>query len=120
MAQLNGADILCSALQSEGVDLLFDLPGDPLGPLLGACHRAGIRRYSTFRHEQAAAMAAQAWSYITRRIGVAMVASGPGMTNAITALETARANGWPLLLVGGSSELQRRGRGEFQEAPQVE
>lgn len=120
MAQVNGAELLCRSLVSEGVDLLFDLPGDPMGPILFACHQQGIRRYTVFRHEQAAAMAAQAWSYVTRRIGVALVASGPGMTNAITALETARANCWPLLLIGGSSELRRRGRGDFQESPQVE
>lgn len=120
MAQVNGADILCKALRSEGVDLLFDLPGDPMVPILTSCHQQGIHRYTTFRHEQAVAMAAQAWSYITRRIGVALVASGPGMTNALTALETARTNCWPMLLIGGSSELQRRGRGDFQESPQVE
>lgn len=120
MSQVTGADILCKSLKAEGVDLLFDLPGDPMGPILMSCYQQGIARYSIFRHEQAAAMAAQAWSYITRRIGVALVASGPGMTNAITALETARTNCWPTLLIGGSSELRRRGRGDFQEAPQVE
>lgn len=120
MSQVTGADILCASLKAEGVDLLFDLPGDPMGPILMSCYQQGIERYSIFRHEQAAALAAQAWSYITRRIGVALVASGPGMTNALTALETARTNCWPTLLIGGSSELRRRGRGDFQEAPQVE
>jgi len=120
MSKVTGADILCKSLKAQGVDRLFDLPGDPMGPILMACYQQGIERYSIFRHEQAAAMAAQAWSYITRRIGVALVASGPGMTNALTALETGRTNCWPLLLIGGSSELRRRGRGDFQESPQVE
>ena len=76
-------------------------------------------RIFTFRHEQAAALAAQAWSYTTGRIGVAMVASGPAIADGVTALETARSNCWPFLLIGGSGDLRRRGRGDFQEAPQV-
>lgn len=79
-----------------------------------------MHNYSMFRHEQAIAMAAQAWSYITRRIGVAVAASGPAMTNATTALHTAGANGWPFLLIVGNGELRRRGRGDFQETPQAE
>ena len=73
-----------------------------------------------FRHEQASALAAQAYGYVTRKPSVAMVPSGPAMTNAITALETARSNCWPMLLIAGNGDLARRHRGDFQEAPQVE
>lgn len=118
MATISGGDLVVRALRSEGVDTVFNLPGDPMGTIYTACKTEDIRIF-TFRHEQAAALAAQAWSYTTGRIGVAMVASGPAMTNALTALETARSNCWPLLLIGGSGELRLRGRGDFQEAPQV-
>src|SRR5690554_5869026 len=74
----------------------------------------------SFRHEQAITMAAQAYSHVSKKIGVGVVASGPAMTNAITGLTTAWANGWPLLLIGGASEQAKRGLGDFQETPQVE
>jgi 2-hydroxyacyl-CoA lyase 1 len=118
MATMTGGSILMKALRNEGVDTVFNLPGDPMALVYEACKAESVRIF-TFRHEQAAALAAQAFSYTTGRIGVAMVASGPAMTNAVTALETARSNCWPMLLVGGSGDLRRRGRGDFQEAPQV-
>src|SRR5712692_10975830 len=118
MAPISGGSILVKALRNEGVDTVFNLPGDPMGTVYDACKTEAVRIF-TFRHEQATALAAQAWSYTTGRIGVAMVASGPAMTNAVTALETARSNCWPFLLIGGSGDLRRRGRGDFQEAPQV-
>jgi len=118
MALTNGGSILVKALRNEGVDTVFNLPGDPMALVYAACKEEDVRIF-TFRHEQAAGLAAQAWSYTTGRIGVATVASGPAMTNAVTALETARSNCWPFLLIGGSGDLRRRGRGDFQEAPQV-
>ena len=119
MATTNGGAVLIEALRRNGVDTLFDLPGDPMGAVLSAARQAGMQSYS-FRHEQAVAMAAQAYGYVSGRIGVGMVASGPAMTNAITGLTTAWANCWPMLLVGGASEAGRRGLGDFQETPQVE
>ncbi len=118
MAEIQGGAIVAQALKNEGVDTIFNLPGDPMGTILGACRREEMR-ILTFRHEQAAAMAAQAYSYVSRRIGVSVVASGPAMTNAITGLDTAWANCWPMLLIGGNGELRRRGQGDFQETPQV-
>ncbi len=119
MGPISGAQILVEQLKIEGVDLAFGLPGDPMGQIATGMRDQGIRLVN-FRHEQATAMAAQAYSYITRRPGVAIAPSGPAMINAVTGLETARANCWPLLLIGGSSVQNRRFRGDFQEAPQVE
>lgn len=118
MARISGGAIVARALKNEGVDTIFNLPGDPMGTIYPACRQEAMQIY-TFRHEQATAMAAQAWSYATRRLGVAVVASGPAMTNAITGLQTAWANCWPMLLIGGNGELRRRGQGDFQETPQV-
>jgi 2-hydroxyacyl-CoA lyase 1 len=119
MALINGGEILTRALKTEGVSTVFNLPGDPMGPINTAMKQGGMKIYS-FRHEQATAMAAQAYGYANRTIGVGVVASGPAMTNAITGLETARSNCWPMLLIGGNGEQGRRHRGDFQEAPQVE
>ncbi len=119
MAAVDGAGLLVRSLRAHGVETLFSVPGDPMGPFLDEAARAGIENY-TIRHEQAIAMAAQAYSYVRRGVGVGAVTSGPAMTNAITGLATAWANCWPMLLLGGSSELGKRGLGDFQELPQVE
>jgi 2-hydroxyacyl-CoA lyase 1 len=119
MSTFTGASLMAEALRRNGVEALFDIPGDPIGGILSAGRDIGMQTYS-FRHEQASAMAAQAYGYVARRIGVSVVASGPAMTNAITGLATAWANCWPMLLVGGASEAGRRGLGDFQEMPQVE
>ena len=72
------------------------------------------------RHEQAAAMAAQAHSFLTGRIGVCVAASGVGQTNTLTGIANAYANCWPLLVIAGSSELRHQNIVDFQELPQVE
>ena len=119
MAEIDGASLLVRSLREHGVEAIFSVPGDPMGPFLDAAAEAGIDNY-TIRHEQTIAMAAQAYSYVRRGLGVGAVTSGPAMTNAITGLATAWANCWPMLLLGGSSELGKRGLGDFQELPQVE
>ena len=98
---------------------MFGLVGLPIGPITVAVQREGMRYIGT-RHEQAAAYAAQAAGYMNGRIGVAAVVSGPGMTNAITALGNAEANCWPMLLIAGSSSTDLMERGDFQAAPQVQ
>lgn len=118
MTKIDGGSLLVRALKAQGVGELFLLLGDPLTNIAIASFKEGLPCYS-FRHEQAVAMAAQAFGYVKRGIGVGLVASGPAMTNAITGLATAWANGWPMLLIGGASEITRRGMGDFQEMPQV-
>lgn len=119
MTQVKGGDILTKQLKIEGVEVVFNIPGEPMGAISTAMRREGVRLIS-FRHEQGAAMAAQAYAYTTRRVGVTIVASGPAMTNAITGLATAWSNCWPFLLIAGSGERSRLFRGDFQELPQVE
>ena len=119
MAELSGAEILAKSLKTQGVGELFGLVGLPIGPITVAVQREGMR-YVGVRHEQAAAYAAQAAGYMNGRIGAAAVVSGPGMTNAITALGNAEANCWPMLLIAGSSSTELMERGDFQEAPQVQ
>lgn len=119
MAQVDGGTVVAKALKSQGVKFVFGVVGIPVTTIAGACQREGITYIGT-RHEQAAAYAAQAISYLTGTIGVAIVVSGPGMTNALTAFGNAWSNCWPMLLIGGASDLSQRGMGAFQEAPQVE
>src|SRR3972149_721881 len=98
---------------------MFGIVGVPVVPVAFTCMQEGIK-YIGMRHEQSASYAAQAVSYLTGRPGACLVVSGPGMTNAISGLANAWSNCWPMLLLGGSSDLRQRGMGAFQEAPQVE
>ena len=119
MAEVIGAQLVIEALQHEGINTVYVLPGDPVGSIVNNAAAMGMRVISV-RHEQVGAMAAQAHSYLTRTCGVAIAASGPAHTNTITGMANAWANCWPLLVIAGSSENRRRNMGDFQEAPQVE
>lgn len=119
MAQVDGATIVAKALKAQGVEYVFGIVGIPVTTIATACQKEGIK-FVGVRHEQAAAYAAQAISYLTGKIGVALVVSGPGMTNALTAFGNAWSNCWPMLLIAGASDLAQAGMGAFQEAPQVD
>jgi 2-hydroxyacyl-CoA lyase 1 len=98
---------------------MYALPGDPVGDIVNGWAEAGMKMISV-RHEQTAGMAAQAHSYFTRSVGVCVAASGVGQTNTMTAIANAQINCWPLLVIGGASELRRRNMGDFQELAQLE
>ena len=119
MGEITGAQLVIDSLQREGVDTIYILPGDPVGPIVTGWAEAGLRAIAV-RHEQVACMAAQAHSYLTRSIGVCIAASGVGQTNTLTGIANAYSNCWPVLVIGGSAELRRRNMGDFQELPQVE
>ena len=119
MAEIDGARLVARCLKQQGVDELFGVVGIPVSGIAAAAASEGIRYIGT-RHEQAAGYAAQAISYLKGRIGVCLVVSGPGMTNAISALGNAWANCWPMLLIGGSSNQALNHMGDFQAAPQVD
>lgn len=118
MATVKGARVVAQALRAQGIREVFGVVGIPVVELSFLIQAEGITYVGT-RHEQAAGFAAQASSYLRRHVGCALTVSGPGMTNAITAMGNAQANGWPLLVLGGASDLHHAARGAFQEAPQV-
>jgi 2-hydroxyacyl-CoA lyase 1 len=120
VAELSGAQIVAKALKTQGLQEMFGLVGVPVGPIAYAWQTEEQMRYVGVRHEQAAGYAAQAASYMHGRISAALVVSGPGMTNAISALGNAEANCWPMLLIGGAANVSLSARGDFQDAPQVE
>jgi 2-hydroxyacyl-CoA lyase 1 len=119
MAEIDGATLVARCLKQQGIDELFGVVGIPVTGIALAAPGEGIR-YVGMRHEQAAGYAAQAISYMKGRIGACIVVSGPGMTNAISALGNAWSNCWPMLLIGGSSNQILNHMGDFQAAPQVE
>ncbi len=119
MAEVDGAALIARSLKAQGVQYMFGIVGVPVVPIAFAAQREGIT-YIGMRHEQSAAYAAQAVGYMTGRPGACLAVSGPGMTNAISGLANAWSNRWPMILLGGASDISQHGMGAFQEAPQVE
>ena len=118
-ALLTGSQIMVDALRAQGVEHAFFLAGAPLIALEDGCQAAGISMIDT-RHEQAAAMAAHAYSRVLRKPGVCMACSGPGTVNLASGIANAYADGAPVVAIGGSSSIVGAiGRGEFQEMDQV-
>lgn len=119
MAEVDGATLIARSLKQHGVQFMFGIVGVPVVPIAFAAQREGIT-YIGMRHEQSASYAAQAVGYLTGRPAACLVVSGPGMTNAISGLANAWSNRWPMILLGGASDISQHGMGAFQEAPQVE
>src|SRR5438128_8776550 len=118
MAELSGGDLVARVLAQAGVSHVFTLCGGHILPIYDGCLDEGIAVIDT-RHEQAAAHCADAYARLTRNVGVAMVAPGPGVTDAVTGVANAYAARSPMLLVGGAAPLGLRGLGALQEMEQV-
>jgi thiamine pyrophosphate-dependent acetolactate synthase large subunit-like protein len=115
---MTGSQILAAALREHGVEHVFFLMGGPMIDAENACEDAGIAMVDV-RHEQAAAMMANAYSRLRRQPGVCMAASGPGTTNLATGVAHAFVDGAPVIALGGSSPVSQYGLGAFQELDQL-
>jgi acetolactate synthase I/II/III large subunit len=115
----HGGHLLAHALKQEGVDHLFTLSGGHIAPIYDGCVDEGIRIVD-FRHEQAAAHAADGWARVTGRPGVAAVTAGPGVTDAVTGVANALYANSPMLLLAGKSPLAELEMGSLQEMGHVE
>ncbi|MDO8750269.1 MAG: thiamine pyrophosphate-binding protein [Dehalococcoidia bacterium] len=118
MVTIDGSTITARALKNEGVDSIFFLPGGPIGGIIQAAHKLGIRCVDV-RHEQAAANMAHAYSRVTGRPGICVTASGPGTTNAVPGIANAMVDGCPVIHLGGASPAVQFGMGGFQEIDQL-
>ncbi|HSJ33584.1 MAG TPA: thiamine pyrophosphate-binding protein [Acidimicrobiia bacterium] len=114
MAKIHGGTIVARALKREGVDTLFTLTGGHIVPILDGCVQEGIRVVDV-RHEQAAAHAAEAYTRLTGRLGVAAVTAGPGVTDAMTGIANAFYANTPMLLLGGRHLTRQELMGGLQE-----
>ena len=115
---MRGADHLVQCLKQASVEHIFALSGNQILPVFDACLDAGINIIHT-RHEAAAVYMAEAHAQLTGRVGVALVAAGTGLANAIGPLVTARASDTPVLLISGDAPRSDERRGAFQEIDQV-
>ena len=118
MAELTGSEILAKSLKNEGTKDLFFLMGGPMLLAESSCVKEGIRPIDV-RHEQAAALMAQAYSRLLQKPGVCMAASGPGVINLTTGVANALIDCAPVVAIGGSSAIGLFGRQTFQEIDQV-
>jgi len=110
----HGGRIVARALKSRGVSHLFTLSGGHLFSIYDGCKAEGIEIVDV-RHEQTAAFAAEGFAKATRRVGVAALTAGPGVTNGISAIAGAQANGSPVCVLGGRAPELRWGSGSLQE-----
>lgn len=118
MAELASGHLAVRALARAGVEHLFTLSGGHIFPLYDGARHEGVRLIDT-RHEQAAAFAAEGLAKLTRRPQVAAVTAGPGVTNSVSAIASAKFTGSPVLIIGGRAPQATWGRGSLQEIDHV-
>jgi acetolactate synthase-1/2/3 large subunit len=114
----NGSDVLLMALKEEGVDVLFGHPGGAVLHIYDAIHRHHFRHVLA-RHEQGAVHMADGYARATGRPGLALVTSGPALTNAITGIATAYSDSIPMVVISGQVPTHAIGSDAFQEADNV-
>ena len=98
---ITGAEIVIRSLQKESVDFVFGYPGGAVLNIYDAIFKQKYFKHVLVRHEQAAVHAADAFSRATGKVGVALVTSGPGATNAVTGIATAYMDSIPMVIISG-------------------
>ncbi|GHU04073.1 acetolactate synthase [Betaproteobacteria bacterium] len=119
MTMMTGAEIAIRCLQEEKVEYVFGYPGGSVLYLYDELFKQDKIKHILVRHEQAAVHAADAFSRSTQRVGVAMVTSGPGATNAVTGIATAYMDSIPLVIISGQVPTTSIGEDAFQECDTV-
>ncbi|MGL6047756.1 MAG: biosynthetic-type acetolactate synthase large subunit [Vogesella sp.] len=117
--QISGAEILVRSLQEEGVEFVFGYPGGAVLEIYDAIFRQQQFKHVLVRHEQAAVHAADAYSRSSNKVGVALVTSGPGATNAVTGIATAYMDSIPMVVISGQVSTPAIGMDAFQEVDMV-
>ncbi|MBV8046656.1 MAG: biosynthetic-type acetolactate synthase large subunit [Paludibacterium sp.] len=117
--QITGAEIVVRCLQEEGVEFVFGYPGGAVIDIYDAIFKQNQFRHVLVRHEQAAVHAADAYSRSSDKVGVALVTSGPGATNAVTGIATAYMDSIPLVVLSGQVPTPAIGMDAFQEVDMV-
>ena len=117
--KMSGAQMVCEAIIAEGVKTVFGYPGGAIMNVYDEIYKQNAFRHILTRHEQAAVHAADGYARATGEVGVAMVTSGPGFTNAVTGLATAYADSVPMVVISGQVPLSLIGTDGFQEVDAV-
>jgi acetolactate synthase-1/2/3 large subunit len=114
--RMNGAEMVIKALGDQGVDVVFGYPGGAVLPIYDALFMQNRLRHILVRHEQGAVHAAEGYARSTGKVGVVLVTSGPGATNAVTGLTDALMDSVPLVCLTGQVPTHLIGNDAFQEA----
>lgn len=118
--KITGAEVLMKALQNEGVDTIFGYPGGSIMPVYDALYDYTRGEKKAFdhvlvRHEQGAAHAAEGYARVSGKVGVAIVTSGPGVTNTLTGVADAMMDSTPVVVIAGQVGTSVLGMDAFQE-----
>jgi len=116
---INGSEILVRCLQAEGVKYMWGYPGGAVLYIYDALYKQDTIEHVLVRHEQAAVHAADGYARATGDVGVALVTSGPGVTNAITGIATAYMDSIPMVIITGQVPTPAIGLDAFQECDTV-
>ena len=114
--KLTGADALLKALEHEGVEVVFGIPGGASMPIYDPLVDRSSIRHVLCRHEQGAGHAAEGYAWATGKVGVCMATSGPGATNLVTPLADAKMDSVPIVAITGQVPTPVVGNDAFQEA----
>jgi acetolactate synthase I/II/III large subunit len=117
--ELRGAEILVKCLQAENVKYVWGYPGGAVLHIYDALYKQDTMQHVLVRHEQAAVHAADGYARATGDVGVALVTSGPGVTNAVTGIATAYMDSIPMVIVTGQVPTAAIGLDAFQECDAV-
>jgi len=117
--ELTGAEIAIRCLQEEGVEYVFGYPGGAVLFIYDALFNQDKIKHILVRHEQGAVHAADGYARSTEKVGVALVTSGPGATNAVTGIATAYMDSIPLVIISGQVASHYIGEDAFQEVDTV-
>ncbi|MDE2389142.1 MAG: acetolactate synthase 3 large subunit, partial [Betaproteobacteria bacterium] len=117
--ELTGAEITIRCLQEEGVQCIFGYPGGAVLFIYDELFKQDKVRHILVRHEQAAIHAADGYARSSNKVGVALVTSGPGVTNAVTGIATAYMDSIPMVVISGQVPTGAIGLDAFQEVDTV-
>jgi len=117
--KISGAQMVCEAIKEEGIKYVFGYPGGAIMNVYDEIYKQDSFKHILTRHEQAAVHAADSYARVSGDVGVAMVTSGPGFTNAVTGLATAYMDSIPLVVISGQIPLSLIGTDGFQEVDAV-
>lgn len=117
--RITGAKMVTQSLKEEGVDVVFGYPGGAIMNVYDEIYKQSFFQHILTRHEQAAIHAAEGYAKSTGKVGVAIVTSGPGFTNAVTGLADAYMDSVPLVVISGQVPTTIIGTDGFQEIDAV-
>jgi acetolactate synthase-1/2/3 large subunit len=119
MGPITGAEIVVRCLQEEGVEYVFGYPGGAVLFIYDELFKQNKVKHILVRHEQGAIHAADGYSRSTEKVGVSLVTSGPGVTNAVTGIATAYMDSIPQVIITGQVPTHAIGQDAFQECDTV-